>query len=46
MGSEDQALIVHSKKPKEVLITPEVSIFLKLTLENIYLEVDVILVMK
>ena len=31
------------RKPKEVLITPEVRIFLKLTLENISLEADVIL---
>ena len=34
------------RKPKEVLITPEVSIFLKLTLEKTCLEVDVIHVMK
>ena len=46
MGSEDQALHYIPRKPKEVLITPEVSVFIKLTLENISLEEDVILVMK
>ena len=34
------------RKPEEVLITPEVSTFTKITLENIFLESDVIHVMR
>ena len=34
MGSEDQALMVHSREPEEVLITPEVSAFTKITREK------------
>ena len=34
------------RKEKEVLITPKVSISIKLTLENIFLEADVTHVMK
>ena len=46
MGSEDQALMVHSKSTKEDLITLEVSTITKITLEKIYLESYVIHVMK
>ena len=46
MGSEDQALMVHSSQPKEDLITPEVRTLTKITLENICLGSYVIHVLK
>ena len=42
----EEVLVVHSRytlrKPEEVLITPEASPFIKITLENSFLESDVI----
>ena len=47
MGSEDQALMVHSKSTKRILlITLDVSSITKITLEKICLESYVIHVMK
>ena len=46
MGSEDQALTVHSKSTKEDLVNLEESTIIKITLENICLGSYVIHVMK